>query len=84
MLNVNENSYGYVLSNESEKYVLNKTKYPNSKAPFYLKQVAPQERYLSGMFYDKRKNMFVGKTTEGERINLILDGSECILKIQNK
>jgi hypothetical protein len=66
-LDINETKFGYILQDKTKntKYVLNASKKPadpNSKtAPFYLKQVAPQEKYISGMFKDKKQNKFNGK-----------------------
>jgi hypothetical protein len=66
-LDIKETNYGYILTDKtnSTKYVLNESKKPaqdNSKtAPFYLKQVKPTEKYISGMFKDKKQNKFNGK-----------------------
>ena len=66
-LDINETKFGYILTDKtkSTKYVLNQSKKQmeqNSKvAPFYLKQVAPTENYISGMFKDKKRPVFNGK-----------------------
>ena len=66
-LDINETNFGYILQDKTKniKYVLNESKKaaaPNSKiAPFYLKQVKPTEKYISGMFKDKKQNKFNGK-----------------------
>lgn len=81
-LSVNITNYGYILSNESAKYVFNRTKKDNSKVDYYLKQVKPNEMYISGMYYDKNRKQYNGKTIDGKRIYLKIDGSLCNLEIK--
>lgn len=80
LLSVNETKFGYILYSSSEKYVFNRSKISNSKVDYYLKQVSPTEIYISGMFYDKQKNIYKGKTKNGTKINLSIDGNLCDLK----
>lgn len=65
--NVIPNNFGYILTDGNEKFVLYNSK-KSSGAPHYLKRVTPSEKYLSGMFYDKRTNQFRGKTLQNEKI----------------
>jgi len=71
-LDINETKFGYILQDKtnSTKFILNYSKKPadqNSKiAPYYLKQIAPTEKYISGMFKDKKQNKFNGKFTTAD------------------
>lgn len=58
-----ENEFGYILTNGNLKYILYKSKFNNGKyAPYFLKQVKPTETYISGMFVEKPfNNKFNGK-----------------------
>lgn len=64
--------YGYTLINGSEKLVMNMTKKSNSPTPFYLKRVYPSQDYLTGLFYDKHKRVFSGKTKDNQRVTVRL------------
>jgi hypothetical protein len=80
--NVEENYNGYLLIgiNDTKKFILYKSKFNSTKnAPYFLKQIAPQENYISGMFIDKKKNLFNGKTKEGIKVEVKLNGTFALL-----
>jgi len=52
--------YGYTLFNSDMTLVLNTSK-KSYGAGYYLKFVKPYEKYVSGMFYSKKNNLFKGK-----------------------
>jgi hypothetical protein len=63
-LEVVKTSNGYILqtNDKTTKYILNSSKKTTGNyAPYYLKQVAPQNKYISGMFKDKKSDKFNGK-----------------------
>jgi len=81
-LDINETKFGYILQDKTKntKYVLNASKKPadpNSKtAPFYLKQVAPQEKYISGMLVkvrDHYSSLIYMKMKSGYILYMVLD-----------
>lgn len=75
---VEENSFGYMLSSGAEKLVLYRSKI-HAAADWYLKQVEPMENYLSGLFYDKRRRLFRGKTRDGFTIFVRIIGASGVV-----
>jgi len=71
---VQENNYGYMLSSGTEKLVLYRSKI-HAAADWYLKQVEPTANFISGLFYDKRKCLFRGKTKDGFNIFVRITGT---------
>jgi hypothetical protein len=68
---IEENIFGYILTNENktEKFNLYKSKLQSKiYAPYYLTQILPTKTYLTGMFFDKKQKKFNGKTKEGNKI----------------
>jgi len=61
--NLYENEFGYLLENGNLKYLLYKSKkVGKGYAPFFLKQVTPYEKYISGMYVEKQhQQKFNGK-----------------------
>jgi len=52
-----ETAYGYKLQNGQFTFVLNETKKVNSSAaPYFLAQVDPVAKFISGMFKSKSKS----------------------------
>lgn len=82
---VNENNFGYLLVNNSDandKIVLYRSKPgSNSVVDYYAKQVEPEESYLSGMFYDKRKQLFTGKLKDSRRLNIKIRNATAFVEI---
>lgn len=82
---VNENRFGYLLINlvdVNDKMVLYESKNINSIASHYLKQVEPIEEFFSGMFYDKKKLKYSGRTKAGQRITIKINSNIANLQIQ--
>lgn len=75
---VQENSFGYMLTSGAEKLVLYHSK-TAALADWYLKQVEPMENYLSGLFYDKRRCLFKGKTRDGFTIFVRIIGASGVV-----
>ena len=71
---VQENSFGYMLVSGAEKLVLYHSKI-HAAAEWYLKQVEPIENYISGLFFDKRRRLFSGKTRDGYQIHVRIIGA---------
>jgi hypothetical protein len=65
-------THGYILTNGIEKLVMNISKKAGSAVPYYLKKVEPIQEYLTGLFYDKKKNEYYGKTADGTRVKVQL------------
>lgn len=64
-----ETKNGYILSDGVKKFVLNKSKWQKQGySDYYLKQVEPTQEYISGLFYNKRKSLYQGKTKDGQRV----------------
>lgn len=76
------NKFGYLLENQFEKYVLYKTKKKHAAAEYYLKQVFPIESYVSGMFYDKKREYYYGRCIDGKRVIVKLGLTFAELTIQ--
>jgi len=66
--NIVETSYGYTLTNGSQKLVMNKSKIQGAAAKYFLKEVEPFENYITGLFYNKLKKNYRGKTVDGKFI----------------
>lgn len=75
---VQENNFGYVLSSGNEKLVLYRSKI-RATADWYLKQVEPIESFITGLFYDKRKKFFRGKTRDGFTIFVRIIGASGVV-----
>ncbi len=80
-LNLAPTKVGYILTDGQLKFVCNKSKYDNSKIPYYLKQVAPNEQYISGLFYDSKHDIYTGKDTNSNKIRLHLGTNSAKLDI---
>lgn len=80
-LDVVQTAFGYILTDGQLKYVCNKSKYDNSKIPYYLKQVSPSEQYITGLFYDAKHDIYTGKDTDSHRIRLHLGTNSAKLDI---
>lgn len=79
-LKVEQTNFGFILSDDYQKYVFNRTKQATSKVDYYLKQVKPIESYISGMFKQK-DNSYLGKTKDNKRVKLSIDNGFCTLFI---
>lgn len=71
---VETNSFGFVLQSGSEKLVLYRSKIL-ACANWYLKQVEPTANFITGLFYDKRKRLYRGKTRDGFNIFVRITGT---------
>ena len=73
-----ENEFGYILTNEETKYILYKSKFNTGNyAPYYLKQVKPNETYISGMFVEKPfNNKFNGKFQNNSVVVILYPSNE--------
>jgi hypothetical protein len=81
--NVEENLYGYMLNeiNGDKKFILYKTKFDSKKiAPYFLKKIAPNEIYISGMFLNKKNNLFNGKTKDGIKVEVKINVNHADMK----
>ena len=75
---IEENNFGYILTNleNKEKLILYKSKIDGkNNSPYYLKKIAPTKIYLSGMFYDKKQNKYNGKTKDGTKIQIKIENN---------
>ena len=61
---------GYKLIDGNEVILMNVSKYPN--IDYYLKRVAPEVQAITGLFYNKRKNIYRGKDTNNNTVILSL------------
>lgn len=75
---VETNSFGFVLHSGSEKLVLYRSKIV-ACASWYLKQVEPTANFISGLFYDKRRRLFRGKTRDGFTIFVRIIGASGVV-----
>ena len=78
------NSFGYILTEITgkAKLVLYKSKFEGSKnAPYYLKEILPNETYISGMFVNEKKRIFNGKTKEGIKVIIQINGLTAIMQL---
>jgi len=64
---VEETRFGFTLKSGSIVYVLNRSKIYNNSYQFYLKQVEPNNEFISGLFL-KKKNMYQGRTVDNQRV----------------
>lgn len=69
-----KNDYGMVLISGAEKFVLNISKMATG-ADFYLKQVEPVQKYVTGLFYNKKKMFYRGKAMNGNNVFVRVNGS---------
>jgi hypothetical protein len=69
---IEKTNFGFTLSNSIEKFVLNESKSTKSIAPFYLKKVAPEPVFISGMFYNKYTKYYYGKTANNEKVRVTI------------
>lgn len=74
-----ESSSGFVLKSDVEKLVLNRSKKHHAPANFYLKQVEPNDLYISGMFYDKKTNQYQGKDISNRTVLVNIDKSSAVV-----
>lgn len=75
-----ETAHGFTLNDETDKYVLNRSKIYQNDYQFYLKKVEPTENFVSGLF--RKKNKYVGRTMQGRKVEIaLLNGGTCILSI---
>lgn len=71
--------YGYTLYNSEMTLVLNTSKLSRG-ADFYLKFVKPYEKFVSGMFYSKKYNLFKGRDLNNRTVKVkLLDGKAKII-----
>lgn len=72
---IEENNFGYILTNfkKTEKLNLYKSKHSGDKyAPFYLLQIKPNKIYISGMFFQKKQNKYNGKSKDGTKFQITI------------
>lgn len=65
---LNQTPNGYELTSGKEKYLMLLSKRPNTPTPYYLRQIEPQSNYISGLFYNKKKQEYKGKDINNNRI----------------
>lgn len=78
---VEETAFGYTLHNGATKYVLNKSKYLNSAAPYYLKLIEPIQFYISGLFYKKSAAIFQGKDSNNRTVKVKIKNNSATVTV---
>jgi hypothetical protein len=81
ILDINRNQFGYLLIGINEKYVMYQTKHNSEIVPYYLKRVFPETSYITGLFYNKKRNEYRGKTVDGQKVIVKLGMSSAELNI---
>lgn len=59
-------SDGYKLTSEHETYIMLPAK--RGIAKYFLKKIAPQEQFISGMFYNSKRKEYRGRDLSGKRV----------------
>lgn len=77
---VEQTAYGYTLKNGIDTYVLNKSKIYQNDYQFYLKQVEPNPKFITGLF--RKKNKFFGSTIDKKRVQITLFEKSALITIE--
>lgn len=79
--NIQSISHGFkLIGDNNEVLIMGKSKYDNKNIPYYLKQISPEPKYLSGLFYNKRYDIYKGKDTQNKNFKLRLGVQYAILE----
>lgn len=77
--NLEKTKSGYKLIDGNEVLIMNVSKYSN--VPYYLKRLSPDVEYITGLFYDKKSNIYKGRDMQKNRIKLSLGVQYAIMYI---
>lgn len=58
---------GYQIIGNGSVYVMNISN-RNNGSSYYLKQIKPMVKYITGLFYKKKYNCYQGKTIDNQKI----------------
>lgn len=76
---IKDTNFGMLLTNivdENDKLTINHSTNTNvKKVGHYAKQVEPEISYLSGLFFDGKKNKYNGKMLDGTKFNIWINGN---------
>lgn len=76
---IHNTKFGYMLQSSFEKLVMNKSKRDNDQVPYYLKRVEPDQEYITGLFWDPKKQEYHGKDRQGRKLTVRLGLTSAII-----
>lgn len=74
---IEHSNYGLLLKNGIEVFAINKVKEPTKLHQFYLKQIAPKNEYITGLF--DKKDYFEGKDLKGNKVYINIVGNHATI-----
>lgn len=78
-LDIERTQYGFLLRGGSDIYLMNKSTVNALATPYYLKRVEPTKEYITGLFYKRARNEYVGKAQNGQKVKLRLGVGKAFL-----
>jgi len=81
LFEISETEKGFILKNERSKYIMFRSGGLNRNIPYYLKRVIPDNQYITGLFYKKKYDLYVGKDMTGNKVSVKIVAKTATIRI---